>query len=113
MVRGDGRRNMTGTIHDEIDAVRGRDVLQNDFKLGIVSQHRAQCPLEEYGLTVKNIDRRIHDFPVNQQRHANALHDFQASTNFVHTTHACCAVGGGIGRIELDRSQYTRLKTCL
>ena len=41
MVRGDGRRNMTGTIHDEIDTIRGRNVLQNDFKLGIVSQHRA------------------------------------------------------------------------
>ena len=102
MVGRDGGSGVgTGLRHVVSGFARG-DVLEDDFQLRKIFAQRHQVFIYEHRLAVEQIDIRIGDFTVHQQRHACALHGLERGARMAQIGDACAAVGGGPCGVELD-----------
>ena len=80
-------------------------VLQNDAQGREAGAQRNEHPLDEHRLAVEDIDRRIGDLAMDEQRHVGRLHRLQNAGHLGDIGDAAVGIGGGAGGIELDRGQ--------
>ena len=103
MVRGDRGGHVRAGLGDILRRVAGGDVLEDDLQLGEGIAQRLHHLLDEASLAVEDIDGRIGHLAVDQQQQALALHHLQRRVGLADVGDARVAVGGGAGRVELER----------
>ena len=103
VMRGDGGGQVGAGVLHVLRRFLGRDVLEHDLELGEVAAQRAQDAVDEDGLAVEQVDLGVGHLAVHQQQQARALHGLQRPVGLAHVGHAGIAVGGGTGRVELER----------
>ena len=95
-----GGGEVVGIAHVLGSFARG-DVLKHNFQRGEVAAQRDELLVDEGGFAVEQIDVGAGDLTMHQQQHVGALHGFQRLVDLAQVGHACVAVGGGTGGIEL------------
>ena len=78
-------------------------MLQHDLELRKILTQWQKLGLNEHRLPVKKINLRVGHLTVHQQRQASPLHGSQHRVNLADVGHSGVAVGGGAGRVELER----------
>ena len=102
-----------GAAGHEIGRIGCRDVLEHHLQARVPLYQRFQVPLDEYGFAIKDVDRRIGHFPVDQQGHADPLHGFKDWGDPVDGRHPSGRIGGGVGWVELAGRQHPRVEAPL
>lgn len=77
MVRRDGGSQIRAAGLHECNSVGGRDVFKNHLEGRKVGNQLCKCAFDEDGLPVKNIDIAVRDLAMQQQGHADPLHDLK------------------------------------
>ena len=113
VLRGDGGRQQLVTVAYVFSGIFGRDVFEDHLQAGQALTQRLHDRFNKACFPVKNIDIRMGDLTVNQQRHPQLFHAFQHRHNGIRTGNAVAGVGGGVGRIELGGSEYAFVKSAL
>jgi hypothetical protein len=80
------------------------DVLQHDLQPREIAAQRDQLGVDEHGLAVEQVDVGRGHLAVHQQQQAFFLHGLQRLVGLAHVGDAGIAVGGGAGRVELERN---------
>ena len=108
VVRGDGCRDRATGLCHILRRLSGGDVLEHDAQCREIAPQRLEHSLDEDRLTIEDVDARIDHLAVDQQGQAFTLHGFERGMHCGHRTDAGIRVGGGTGRIELDRMDRPR-----
>ena len=74
----DGAADLRRGAFDEIDAVFGRQMLQDEAQLRKLLDPFREMPVDERLLPVEDIDVRIGILAVHQERHVDLFHALQA-----------------------------------
>ena len=74
VLRRDGRADVRGGRGNELGGFPGRDVLEHDLQCRKIAQDRRQHALDEYPLTIEDIDLARGHFPMDQERQSMFLH---------------------------------------
>ena len=110
MVRRDRRGDVRPGAFDEGHRLGGGDMLEDDLQRREVADQPGEHALDEHRLAVEDVDLRIGDLAMDQQRHADPLHRLQRRAERGDVGDAVRGVGGGVGGIELGRRQDARLE---
>ena len=84
-------------------------MLEHDLQVRQARAQRDQHGLDEYGFAVEDIDLRIGDLAMDQQRHADFRHPLQHASDLQDIGDTEMGIGGGPRGIELGRDPGTRL----
>ena len=103
VMRGDGGGHVGRRGADEIDGVAGGDVFQHHAQGRKFFTQRQQVTLDEDALAIEDVDRRIGDLAVHQQRQLMFLHRLQHGIDVRQIAHTRLRIGGGAGRVILHR----------
>ena len=103
MMCGDRRRDVLARRCDELGGIGRRDVLEHDAQPRPPCQQGLQHRFDEDVLAVEDVDRRIGNFAMHEQRHARLFHLGERHVALGKIGHPCVGVGRRPGRIELDR----------
>ena len=106
-----GRPDTRSRFKDEIDGVPCSDMLEYDFQLGKAFHRRRQNAVDEDFLAVKDIDRWVSNFTVNQKGQARTLHLLQYTVAFADIGDAfirICRCAGGVEFNALDKAAFMR-----
>jgi hypothetical protein len=74
-----------------------------------VAPQRLHHAVDEHRLAVEHVDLGVGHLAVHQQQQAVALHRLQRGVGLADVGDAGVAVGGGAGRVELERHHAGRL----
>ena len=88
VLRGDCGGHSGRCRFDKLHCLRGGDVFEHHLERWKVCHYARQHTLDKYRLAVKNVDRRIGHFAVDQQRHADRLHSFERRADIRHVSDA-------------------------
>ena len=103
VVRGDGGGDVgRGRGHVLHRLARG-DVLEHQPQAGKALRDLRQHRVDERLFPVEHIHLRVGDLAVEQQGQARFFHDLQHSEAVLEARHAGIGIGGGTGRVILDR----------
>ena len=102
-----------GAACHEIGGLGRGDVLEHHLQALMPFQKRFQVPLDEHRFAIKDVDRRVGHFPVDQQGHADPLHGFEDRGDSLDGRHPSGRIGGGVGWVELAGRQHPRVEAPL
>ena len=98
------RRDRRGDIRpgglDEGHGIGGGDVLEHHLQGREIGDDPGQDAVDEHRLAVEDVDMGVRHLAMDQQRHADLLHDLENRIDPAEVGHAVAGVGRGIGRIE-------------
>ena len=103
VVRGDRGGGVGTGAGDVLRGILGGDVLEHHLQLGEVAPQRHHHLVDEHRLAVEQVHRRVGDLAVHQQQQTGALHRLQRRVGIAEVGDTGVTVGGGTGRVELDR----------
>ena len=103
VVGGDGGGGEAVGAGHVLGGFAGGDVFEHHLQLGEVAPQRRHHAVDEHGLAVEEVDLAIGHLAVHQQQQAGALHGLQRRVGLADVGDAGVAVGGGAGRVELER----------
>jgi hypothetical protein len=84
-------------------------VFEHDLQFGEVAPQRLHHTVDEHRLAVEQVDLGVGHLAMHQQQQAEALHRVQRGVGLADVGHAGIAVGGGTGRVQLQRDHAGRL----
>ncbi len=102
----DRRGDVRTGVGDEGGGVGRRDMLEDDPQLGQAAGERREHPVDEHRLAVEDVDIRVGDLAVDEERHPAPGHRFEHRHDTGDVGDAGGRVGRRVGRIELDRGQH-------
>ncbi len=70
-----------------VNRLARRDMFQHDLQIWQAIHQGFQHPLNKDGFAVKNINRWIRDFPMDQQGHPDFCHPFQRRIHLADIAH--------------------------
>ena len=106
----DGRRKIWATGFNERHGVGRRDVFENHLERGKIRDQLRKDAVDEDSLTVKDVDMAIRHLTMDQQRHADPLHDLKHAVDLSDVRDAVIRVGGGVRGVELAGREYAICK---
>ncbi len=106
--RGDPSRATTHELH----TLAGRDVLEHHPETGKAIHQRFQHAIDEGALAVEDVDLGIGQLAVHQKGYVVFLHGGEHGFDPVDRADPGIRVGGGAGRVELDRRHDPVLEGC-
>jgi putative FmdB family regulatory protein len=106
MMGGDGRGDRRARCADEIHALTGRDMLQDDAQARKAPGDRLQMRLDEAGFPIENVHLRVGHFPVNLQRHVVTFHGFQHGINPFQGRNPRLGIRGRTRGIQLEAQDF-------
>ena len=110
MVRRDRRRDVRARGLDEGHRLGRGDMLEDDPELRKVAGEAAQNAVDIDGFAIEDVDLRVRDFAMDQQRHADPLHRLQRRRKRGDVGHAMRRIGRGIGGIEFAGGEHARFE---
>ena len=106
-MRGDRCRNGRRRRSNEFRRILGGDVFHHHLELGKALGQREQHGIDEDLLAIEQVDRRIGDFAMHQQRQADALHLGQRVVSLGNVGQTGVGIGRRPGRVKFDRLDET------
>src|SRR3989338_5533910 len=94
VMRGNGRRYIRPSSLDVCDAVGCRDMFQDNLQSGKLSRYlRLENIVDEYRFTVKDVNRRISHFAVQEKRHTNLFHPLEHRIHLLDARYSTIRIG--------------------
>ncbi len=109
MLGGDGRRHPLRGRQHKLDRLRRGDVLHHHLQMREATNHGDQMAFDEDSLAIEDIDLFIGHLAVDQQRHLQLGQRLEHRLEPIQAGDRQIRVGGGAGRIELDRHHARRM----
>ena len=100
---GDRGRGPVCGLADEVDRVARGDVFEDHAQAGKTLTQGQQIALDEDALAVEDVDRRVGDLAMQQQRNIVLLHRLDHRIDPGKLAHAILRIGRRTGRVVLDR----------
>ena len=113
VLRGNGGGNQFVAVAHVLGRIFGSDVLEDDLQARQALAQWFHYGVDKACFAVKNINFRVGDFTVHQQRHSQFFHAFKHRHNRIGAGDAVAGVGSGIRRVQFRRGEYAFVKTAL
>ncbi len=84
-----------------------RDMFKDDFEIRELRHQRHQTTLDKHRFAIKDIDARIGNFAVDEERHPDPLHCLQCGRNKRNFTDAVSRIGRRMRGVELCSGKNT------
>ena len=97
-------------LGDILRSLARGDVLEHYPQVWEAPAKRLEHGVDEHRLAIEHVNLRVGDFAVHQKGHAARLHRFQRVVGVREIGDPGIRMGGGAGRIKLDRVNDTALR---
>ena len=110
VVRGDRRADILARAFHEFHRMTTGNMLERDLQLRQLAVQRGQNPVDEYRLTVEDVDLGVGHLAMHAQDHARFGHRLEHRAQLADIGHPVRGIGGGVGGVELGRREHAIAK---